>query len=92
MKKFYQKVGDKLDYVVDWSQWLDADEIILSEWDLLTTLETADTFSIVSIANTTLTATVWVELGTQGLSYDLKNSIVTAGGRETSETIRIRVT
>ena len=91
MKKFYQKVGDKLDYVIDWSQWLDGDEIATSEWAVLTDLEDTDTFVIVSIENTTVTATVWVELGTQGLSYDLKNSIATTGGRETNETIRIKV-
>ena len=64
-----------LDYVIDWTTWLDGDTI------------TASTFTVdagmteAASANTTTTATVWLSGGTLGNSYTIKNHITTTAGR-----------
>ncbi len=74
-----------LDYIIDWSIWLDADTISTSTWSVPAGI-TED-----SSSNTTTTATIWLSGGTAGASYDLINSIVTAAGRKDDRTIRIHV-
>lgn len=76
-----------VDYRIDWSEWLDGDTISTSTWSASSPVGLA----VNSDTNTATTATVWVSGGTDGASYKLKNTIVTAGGRTAEETILIPV-
>ena len=74
-----------LDYLADWSEWLDIDTIATSTWTAPTGI-TAD-----SSRNTTTTATVWLSGGTLGATYKVVNHIVTTAGRENDQTFIIRM-
>jgi hypothetical protein len=76
-----------LDYVIDWGdEWLEAgDEISTSAWTIPTGI-TKD-----SDTKTTTTTTIWLSGGTDGVSYDIVNRIVTTGGRTDDRTITIKV-
>lgn len=83
--KFTKDPEAVLDYVVDWSDWLEADTISASSWDAPTGI------TVVTDTNTTTTATVWLSGGTVGERYELTNEIVTDGGRTDDRTIAILV-
>lgn len=86
MTEFTKIAGSVLDYEEDWATWLDTDTISSSSW-------VADTgVTIDSDSNTTTKAIVWLSGGTVGTSYDITNTIVTAGGRTDSRTIEITIT
>ncbi len=75
-------------YRLDWSTWLTShgsDTIASSSWVVPSGI------TEVTPANTTTTATIKVSGGTAGTDYDLKNTIVTAGGLTECRTIRVRV-
>ena len=76
-----------LDYMIDWgSEWLaSGDEIDTSTWTVPSGI-TKDKDS-----KTKTTATIWVSGGTDGVTYDLVNHIVTTDGREDDRTITIIV-
>lgn len=74
-----------LDYVIDWSDWLDSDTISTSDW----TVETGITED--SDSNTTTTATIWLSGGTVNDRYIVTNRIVTVGGRTDDRSISIYV-
>jgi hypothetical protein len=76
----------ELDYQFDWSEWLDTDTITSSDWDVPTGLTLAD-----ETYNTT-TATVWLSGGTNGTTYQVVNTIVTADGRTESKALTVQVT
>ncbi len=82
---FVKDPDARLDYEVDWSDWLDDDTIVDSEWlvpDGITS--DADT-------STTTTATIWLLEGDAGRSYDVVNRITTAAGRINDRTIKIKI-
>ena len=58
-----------LDYIIDWSEWLDTDTISTSTWTVPTGLTN------VSDSNTTTTATIWLSGGTAGQRYTVSNRI-----------------
>jgi len=70
-----------LDYAIDWSAWLGSDTIATSTWSVPTGI-TRD-----SDTNTTTRATIWLSGGTAGQTYQLTNTITTAGGRTDQRTI-----
>ena len=74
-----------LDYVLDWTDWLDSDTISSSAWTSTTGI------TIDSDTNTTTTATVWLSGGATGSDYDVTNHIVTSAGREDDRTITIKI-
>lgn len=78
-----------LDYQVDWSSWLSAtspvDSIVTSSW----AAEAGITIDSQSSSSTT--ATVWLSGGQRGRQYEVRNRIVTAGGRQDDRTIYISV-
>lgn len=75
-----------LDYEEDWTAWLEGDTISTSSW-------VADTgITIDSDSNTTVKGVVWLSGGTVGESYDVTNTITTAGLRTDSRTIEITIT
>ena len=83
--RFKKDPDSVLDYVFNWADWLDTDEISSSSTTVATGL-TKDTES-----TTTTTATVWLSGGTSGTEYAVKNRIVTTGGRTADRTIIISV-
>ncbi len=74
-----------LDYVIDWSDWLDGDTITASTWTAPTGI------TVDSDSHTTTATTVWLSGGTLGETYSLVNHITTAAGREDDRTIKIKV-
>ena len=83
--RFKKDPDSVLDYVFNWADWLDTDEISSSSTTVATGL-TKD-----SESNTTTTATVWLSGGTSGTEYAVTNRIVTTGGRTVDRTIIISV-
>jgi hypothetical protein len=99
MSDFTKDPDAKLDYGVDWSNWLqDGETITSSDWaverrdgapvepDGLSVLQNP------SPSTDGEQTTVWVEGGQVGVTYELINSIDTDGQREDDRTIEIYVT
>ena len=77
----------KLDYTVDWEDWLATGETISSAtWTIPSGLTDEENES-----NTTTSATAWVSGGSVGTEYQLVCKIVTSEAREDARTIRITV-
>lgn len=74
-----------LDYMVDWTEWLDGDTIATSTWTVPAGI-TKD-----SDTDTDTTTTVWLSSGSLGNRYQLVNRITTAGGRTDDRSIFIDV-
>lgn len=72
-----------VDYVLDWTQWLAGDTIATSAWSLVNATEA-------SSANTTTTATVFIQAAKAGKVVTMTNQITTAGGRTEDRTLRAR--
>jgi hypothetical protein len=82
----YTKDPDaKLDFPIDWTDWLGADTITASTWIVPAGLVKE---SEVTQADET---TVWVSGGTDGAVYVITNRITTAQGRVNEASIRLRV-
>jgi len=86
MKSFTKDPDSTLDYVINWSNWLDSDAISTSSWTVSSGITNE------SESNTSTTATIWLSGGTAGETYRVTNRIVTSGGRtvDRSNTITIR--
>jgi len=82
---FIKDPDAKLDYAVDWSDWLGSDTIATSTWAVSTGI------TVVSSLNTTTVATIWLSGGTAGETYLATNRIVTAAGRQDERTLVIMV-
>ena len=81
--------GQKLDWSFDYSDWLGVDTLSSSAW---TVSPTGPTLS--SGSNTDTVATTFVDdtalAMVFGREYELKNSIVTTGGRKDSRSVILR--
>ena len=77
-----------LDYVWDWTPWLDGDAI--SAHTVTTTIEDGG-ISIMSSTATGTTVTAWISGGTVGNTYKAVCSITTTGGRTDERTSFISV-
>lgn len=73
-----------IDYVIDWTKWLDGDTIATSVWAI-------DNATEASTSNTTVLATVFIRLATPGKVVTMRNRITTAGGRTEDRTLRANV-
>lgn len=85
--RFVKDPQAKLDYAINWSQWLnsDGDTISASTWS------TESGITIETDSKTDSIATVWLSGGEAGRSYKVTNHIVTQGGRENEFSIVIVV-
>jgi hypothetical protein len=74
-----------LDYTVDWLNWLCSDTIVTGTWVVPA--------GITRISNsiTTTTCSIWLSGGTNGMSYNLTNRIITTGGRNDDRTVSVMV-
>ncbi|MGW6255425.1 phage fiber-tail adaptor protein [Streptomyces sp. NPDC055085] len=79
--------GDVLDYAVDWSLWLAAGETISSS-----SFVVGAGITMNSSTNSTVKATVWLAGGTQGMAYQVTNTIVTSAARTAVRSFTVRVT
>ena len=84
-KTFVKDPNAKLDYHIDWSDWLGSDTISSSAWAV------PDGVTQESDDYSPTTTTVWMSGGTAGESYDLVNQIETAAGAIDERTITILV-
>ena len=74
-----------LDYIVDWTDWLQGDTIASSSWvvpDDVTT--TGNSF------NDNVT-TIWLSAGIDATNYTLVNTIHTASGRIAERNVQLKV-
>tara|TARA_Y100000310_G_scaffold324866_1_gene387325 strand:- start:14413 stop:14682 length:270 start_codon:yes stop_codon:yes gene_type:complete len=77
---------DVLDYSIDWEAALNGDVLTTSNWSISPSGLTVDASSI----NGDKTI-VWLSGGDEGVSYNVTNSITTAGGRSIDRTVSISV-
>lgn len=83
-----QSVLAKLDYTVDWVDWLaDGETIVTATW----TVPAALTYSSDEDTKTTTSATCWISGGVVGTRYSLVCKITTSEGREDARTIYVTV-
>jgi hypothetical protein len=77
----------KLPWYVDWTDWLDDGESIVTSVMTVSAglVKESDSHSVTS-------ATVWLSGGTAGTSYSVANRIETSMGKIDERTIYIRVT
>ncbi len=74
-----------VDFSVDWSRWLNGDEISSATWTVpLGATKTEE-------AMTATVTTVWLSGGTEGRAYRISVRITTAAGRTTDESFEIAV-
>jgi len=83
---FYKDPDAVLDYVFDWSDWLETGETISSHTVTALTGITKD-----SDAESSGLVTVWLSAGTAGKEYTVACEIVTSSLRTDERTIRIMV-
>ena len=87
---FLQDPDSRLDYTIDWSQWLPSgDTVVDSTWasSSINMTLSDDSFS-------TTTTTVWIAFGVaaaEGDQYEATNHIVTALGRQEDRTLFMKV-
>lgn len=68
-----------------------SDTILTSTFTLPDQTGSATPLVADSTENTTTRSKVWLSGGVDGTTYEIVNSIVTAGGRELDQTIRLKV-
>ena len=73
-----------LDFMWDWSAWLQVSEVISSH-----TINSPVGITIDSSSHTNTTVTAWVSGGTTGTAYDVTCRITTNQGRTEDRTIRL---
>lgn len=86
LANYVKASGAALDYVVDWSGFLDGDTIDTSTWSTSPTGLTTGTTS-----KTTTTTTIWLSAGTEGVTYTVTNTITTTGGRTDQRSFTLHV-
>jgi frataxin-like iron-binding protein CyaY len=77
--------NEVLDYAIDWSQRLAGDIIDTS------TFTVPSGIVINSQSKTNTMTTVWLSGGSEGVTYDILNRIITNGGRTMDQTVELRV-
>lgn len=78
--------NDILDYIFDWTNFLDGDTIQTSTWTVPAGI------TKVTDTKTDKKATIWLSGGTNGQTYTVLNRIVTAGGRTKDKSFCIYIT
>lgn len=83
----------KKDYAVDWSSWLqDGETISSSAWAIDVTPDGTLVISgSPAASNTSTVATVWLEAGSAGRQYRVRNRITTSAGRTDDQSLDIYV-
>lgn len=90
--KLYSKHPDaKLDFSIDWTEFLGADDIDTSSW----TAEEIDgdgaPLVLSDNGESSGVSVIWIEGGTEGFAYLVSNHIVTTAGREDTRSFVLRI-
>jgi hypothetical protein len=86
MIEFNKDPNAKLDYTLDWTDWLvTGDTVSTSVWTVPSGL------TAVSDSNTTTTTTIWLSGGTAGKFYTISNRITTLSGRIEDQSFQLRI-
>lgn len=83
---FLKDPQERLDYVENWTDWLNGDTIASSAWTVPSGISQYG-----SATNTTTSATIWLTGGTHGQEYLVTNTITTTGGRIGERSLKILV-
>lgn len=88
-RNFTRDPDAELDYGVDWSDWLqDGETISSSEW----AVDSGEGLTLDNAAHDDTMTTIWTLPGaTVGVTYHLRNRIVTSEGRTDDRTLLIRI-
>lgn len=78
-------VQENININVDWSDWLNSDTIVSSDWVVTSGLD------IVSSQHSQTETLVWLEGGQLREHYYVQNNIETAAGRTSRRTFVVRV-
>ena len=79
---------DYKDYGIDWTKALAGDPIVSSVWSV----DVGDGALILDqLSNTNTVAIVWIRAGSADVDYELRNHIVTEGGRQFDRSVKLRV-
>lgn len=90
LQTFIQDPDAKLDYSLDWSEWLtDGDSVQTSSWEVS---PEGPTLSDNSVNDAGTITTIWFAGGTVNSRYVLTNHIVTVDGREDDRSITVKLT
>lgn len=87
MRTFYKDVSDVVSYTMTWTSTLATSETISTS-----TMTPASGLTKDSESNTTTAATIFVSGGTDGIAYDVVNTITTNQGRTYQRTFKVKVT
>lgn len=82
---FLKDPGDRLDYQIDFADWLGADTVSSVSWDVPSGITNYST------STTTTTATIWLSGGTHGQDYTVTGQATTAGGRIKQQSFTVKV-
>lgn len=83
---FLKDPGDRVDYLIDYADWLDGDAITgTPAWTLPAGI------TQYAASNTTTDATIWLSGGTHGQDYTVTNIITTTGGRIKQQSFTVQV-
>lgn len=85
MPSFRKDPDARLDYTVDWEDWLDTDFIVSAATSVQTGL------TLYTQAFTSTVHTIWLTGGSAGQSYNVTSRIITNAGRIDDRTFTIKV-
>lgn len=83
--EFFKDPNARLDFGIDWTEWLNGDAIQSAAWTAPVGL------TMENEAHSSTTAFVWLSGGTAGSTYPVLCRITTTGGRIDDRTIQIIV-
>jgi hypothetical protein len=92
--RHFKDPNAKLDYQVSWVDWLASGETIsTSTFAIDVAPDAILTISASPVpTNTTTTATVWLEAGTVGKTYRVRNRITSSAGRTDDQSFDVTIT
>jgi len=82
---FTKDPSARLDYEIDWSDWLNGDTIATSTWLV------PPGVTNINESHTAITATIRLSGGTHGIDYECLNHIITSSGQEDERSIIVQV-
>lgn len=77
--------GDNIDYVADWTRFLDDGETLSSSSWIV-----QEGISVSSTHLNSPFATVWLRGGDAGVTYRITNRVITSGGRTAERSMNVR--
>lgn len=82
----YKDPSAKLDYTIDWAQWLRTDTLATSAW---TSSPAGLTLS--NEGRSQADTVVWIDGGVNGTTYTITNTITTTNGRRDERSFQLTI-